>query len=206
MATIITFENDLEKEVAIEQVSTLNKYIKVTSIDGLVKKKEEFDGDKISYLIYYLANDESVSNILNIYAHIPIIETRVRTYVEEYIVENDEEYRNGHLEFKGKTVLDKNGNIIFSSPIDAITNKADNVETNKYYYDLANNKLYTFWYGDNGELSNMDSLNPIHKSYINEFKQSFLPEELPDLEGLDWANMTYYYHVEPAVPANFPIH
>ncbi|WP_295795098.1 hypothetical protein [Mucilaginibacter sp.] len=201
MATTISYENDLEQPITAVQKEQLDRYIKVTTVAGLVKIKEEFYKDAIVYLIYYKDPSELTNRILETYYSIPDVEIRERQAVGNYTLVNAEGYNRGILIFKGKVVFDQAGREIYSSPIDAISNIHNFEETNKYFYDpVTGEQMYVFWYGTNGALSSMDSYNPIHYAYINPFKDHFHPHELPTLKGLDWPNMTYFHAADPIIP------
>jgi len=49
-------------------------------------------------------------------------------------------------------------------------------------------------------VSSIDTLNPKHFDYINEFKQSFTAEKFMNLPDVDWENMKYYHNAEPIIP------
>nr|WP_315223702.1 hypothetical protein [uncultured Flavobacterium sp.] len=200
MAVVISYENESEKSITSTQVSFLKKHIKVFSVDGLVKKKEEFKNGVIENLIYYKDSNESITTILSENQTISSIEIRERKFIGNFILIDHSDYYNGVLEFKDISVIDHNGNEIYSSPINIVSNLHDYEETNKYFYDDTGKKLYTFWYGTNGQFGHMQSHNPLHKDYINEFKHSFYLDELNTLEDFDWANMAYYHNAEPIIP------
>ena len=202
MKFLISYENEFEKSVSSEQANLLQNYIKVFSEDSLVKKKEEYKNGKIIHLIYYINPGETLTNILSDNQYVNSIEIRERQIIGNYTRIDGLEFFEGILQFKGISVLDFNGNEIYSSPVDPITNQHDYEETNKCFYDNNNEKLYVFWYGSNGQFSNMSSYNPKHKEYINEFKQSFRLEDLEDLEDFDWANLNYYHNAETIIPEN----
>lgn len=200
MATSISYENEFEKAITLTQMGNMENYIKVFSVNGLVKRKEEYKKGELIYLIYYKDTNESITNILSENHSIPTVEIRERQIVGNYTQVNESEYVDGVLLFKGISVFDNKGNEIYTSPIDAMTNQHDYEETNKYFYDNNNKKLYTFWYGTNGQFSNMMSYNPNHSVYLNEFKQEFLLEDLPGLVDFDWSNMGYYHNANPIIP------
>ncbi|AYN00618.1 hypothetical protein [Chryseobacterium sp. 3008163] len=200
MATSISYENEFEKAITLTQMDNMENYIKVFSVNGLVKRKEEYKKGELIYLIYYKDTNESIANILSENNSIRTIEIRERQVVGNYVQVNESEYVDGVLLFKGISVLDSNSNEIYTSPIDAITNQHDYEETNKYFYDNNNKKLYIFWYGTNGQFSNMMSYNPNHNVYLNEFKQEFLLEDLPGLVDFDWSSMDYYHNANPIIP------
>ncbi|GEN75985.1 hypothetical protein [Chryseobacterium hagamense] len=200
MATSISYENEFEKAITLTQMDNMENYIKVFSVDGLVKRKEEHKKGELIYLIYYKDTNESIANILSENNSIRTIEIRERQVVGSYVQVNESEYVDGVLSFRGISVFDSNGNEIYTSPIDVTTNQHDYEETNKYFYDDNNKKLYIFWYGTNGQFSNMMSYNPNHSVYLNEFKQEFLLEDLPGLVDFDWASMGYYHSANPIIP------
>ena len=61
-------------------------------------------------------------------------------------------------------------------------------------------KIYTFWYYNKSTVSSIDTLNPKHHDFINEFKHSFTVEEFINLPDVDWKNMKYYHNAEPIIP------
>jgi len=201
MAATISYENDLEQPITAVQMQQLDRYIKVTTVAGLVKIKEEFYKNAVVYLIYYKDPSELTNTILETYNSIPDVEIRERQAEGNYTLVNAESYDRGILIFKGTVVFDQEGREIYSSPIDAISNVHHFDETNKYFYDpVTGEQMYVFWYGTNGALSSMNSYNPIHDAYINPFKDHFHPHELPTLKGLDWPNMTYFHAADPIIP------
>lgn len=200
MATIISYENEFEKAITLVQMGNMENYIKVFSVNGLFKRKEEYKKGELISLIYYKDTNESIADILSENNSIRTVEIRERQVVGNYIQVNESEYVDGGLLSKGISVFDSNSNEIYTSPIDAITNQHDYEETNKYFYDNNNKKLYIFWYGTNGQFSNMMSYNPNHSAYLNEFKQEFLLEDFPRLVDFDWSSMGYYHNANPIIP------
>lgn len=193
----ITYEDYFEKPIEIDSVNFSGKYMKVYSTNGIVKKKEEYNDGKIDRLIYYLDSNEILSDFLINNQSISDIETRKREYIGEYIKIYHKEYYRGKLSFEneGISVVDKSGNEIYYYS----GNNSEN-EVRKYFFDNNGEELYLFWYY-NGKLSQMDSYNPKHSPYINEFHQSFNAIEIETLEELDWKNMTYYHNAEPIIPS-----
>jgi len=200
MTTEISYEDQFERAISPAQAATLERYIKIFSVNGTAKRKEEYRKGERIHLIYYRDPDEPVEAILAENKLFPTIEIRERHRVGNYVRVDDSEYVDGVLLFKGISVFDRKGNEIYSSPIDAVTNLHNYEETHKYFYDDHNKKLYVFWYGTNGQFSFMMSYNPNHKAYLNEFKQDFRLEDLPGLPGFNWPEMEYYHHAEPVVP------
>ncbi|MDQ1162535.1 hypothetical protein QE422_002903 [Chryseobacterium sp. SORGH_AS 447] len=204
--TEISYEDEFERAISPAQAATLDRYIKVFSVNGMAKKKEEYRKGERIHLIYYRDPDDPVEAILADYKLFPTIEIRERHRAGNYIRVDDFEYADGILWAKGISVFDHKGNEIYSSPIDAVTNRHDYDETNKYFYNDHNKKLYVFWYGTNGQFSCMMSYNPNHNPYLNEFKQDFRLEDLPGLPDFNWPEMEYYHHAEPVVPADSGFH
>lgn len=199
-ATEISYEDQFERAISPAQAAILERYIKVFSVNGMAKRKEEYREGEGIHLIYYRDPDEPVEAILADYKLFPTIEIRERHRVGNDMRVDDFNYEDGVLWAKGISVFDHNGNEIYSRPVDAVTNRHDYEETNKYFYNDNHKKLYVFWYGTNGQFSFMMSYNPNHDNYLNEFKQDFRLEDLPGLPDFNWPEMEYYHHAEPVVP------
>lgn len=192
----IKYEDYFENEIDFNVINSSEKYLKVYYKNGSIKKKEEYLNEKITHLIYYLDDTENPEHILQENAEISSVEMIESEKIGEYFKRTHSDYDAGIKDENDSfSVIDKkNREIYYSSII------GGEEETNKYFYDKNGKKIYTFWYYSKSTVSRIDTLNPKHFAYINEFKQSFTAEEFMNLPDVDWENMKYYHNAEPILP------
>jgi len=192
----IKYEDEFERPIDLNDIDFLKTYIKVYNKDGFAKKKEEYKCGEIIYIIYYLDVEDKVNDILAEHSNIASIEIRERQCIGDYTKIYHKEYSNGELlEDIAISVLDKSGREIYYS---------SDKEIRKFFYNSTGETLYEFWYYNKSPLSHMFSYNPLHREYINEFKQDFSLEEVKKLEGISWELMAYYHSAEPVIPNDGP--
>ena len=192
----VKYQNWLEEDIEHSPINSSEDYFKVYSVNGKVKKKEGFRNNEINHMIYYLDNNESVENVLKRNSEISSIEIIEVETIGEYFKLMHSDYDNGQLFKTGSvSVIDKNNREIYCS-----SEICGEEETNKYYYDSNGKLLYTFWYYNKGSLSVVNTLNPIHRDYINPFKHDFTEEEFKKLPKVEWDKIKYYHNAEPIIP------
>ncbi|MFA6152072.1 MAG: hypothetical protein WC716_12170 [Chitinophagaceae bacterium] len=186
----ILYEDFFEDPLAPDRVEMPARYFKVYSINGLPKKKEEYKDGHIVMVVYYIAPDEILEEVLALFPE--KMDIRVRNCIGEYMHTRSREFVKGELLFPESTwVKDRNGNEIYFSSGDG--------ETIKSYFDESGKELYVFWYRDN-ELVNMETCNPKHNGFNHEDQSFFSLEKMKALAGFDWAAMGYFHHAEPVIP------
>ncbi|MDR2237831.1 MAG: hypothetical protein LBE92_17040 [Chryseobacterium sp.] len=192
----IKYEDYFENEIDFNSINSNEKYLKVYYKNGFIKKKEEYLNDKITHLIYYLDETENIKDVLKENVDISSVEIIELQKIGEYLKRTHRDYHSGIKdEHNSISVIDSyNREIYYNSII------GGEEETNKYFYNKNGKKIYTFWYYKKGTVGHIDTLNPKHFDYLNDFKQSFTAEEFMNLPDVDWKNMKYYHHAEPIIP------
>ena len=192
----IKYKDYYENEIDFNLINSTEKYLKIYYKNGFINKKEEYLNKKITHLIYYLDETENIKNVLKENFEISSIEIIEVEKIGEYFKLTHKDYNAGiQDENDSFSVIDKNNREIYYSSI-----ICGEEETNKYFYNENGKKIYTFWYYNKSTVSSIDTLNPKHHDFINEFKHSFTVEEFINLPDVDWKNMKYYHNAEPIIP------
>lgn|GEM_PF-2460895 len=134
----ITFVNDYNDEITPEQANLSTAYIKVYSGAGVIKKKEIYENNILSFVCYYKFPSESESDIINMFSGgtIPftIIETEILLNKK---IETEKSYIGNELKRKGRNLYDSQGMLLCEETYDILTDMPMYNKTRKFFYDLS---------------------------------------------------------------------
>lgn len=166
MAINIKFENEFEKLITSQQVSSVNNFHKVFEENGILKKKEEYKNNLIVKVIYYTVpnfnEQQIISEILNNYPSLMDgFEIRVLENIGIYKKEVQKFFSATGIydNFSITLLFNQENSLIYEKQEDIINGIAD-YDVKKYFYDSLLNDEYEFIYKVNGELSAMKGSYP----------------------------------------------
>lgn len=194
MATSIEYRNELGKTVTNQQLTMLEKYVKILKINSVIKKEETFNNGKISVVDYIKDSTESLSEILSSYPNdIPIHINNHFEIFGNYKMKYFESYKDGIIYQKVCSLYNINDIIILTQNIDLNSNLPI-INSTKKYFHFNEDEYYEFSYHDNGNLIGMYSTHDLNYG-------SWRTDELAGLEGFSWSQVgNYYQNAHPTVP------
>lgn len=164
MATTITFENEFEQPVTAQQMQLLDSYHKVVTVDGLVKKKEEYANNQLTSLLYYLdaaeTEAQAVSAVMAAYHPAEGFEIRKREAFGSLIKETNKAYSTSgvYQDYVETILLDNQGRQVYQKT-ESTHNTVTTVEVKKFYYDTAG-KNFMLLYDNTNALLGMKGDDP----------------------------------------------
>ena len=148
----ISYTNKLDELITEQQIEHINKYHKIFSLNGVVKKSEEYNDKKLYEVIYHKDDGELDADILTEFNNL-FLELREKESVStNYSIISVRYYKDGVLLNHGRELYDNNNNEICSQFYDLTTNEPLYEDTEKNLYDENNEKILRFEYNENGTL------------------------------------------------------
>lgn len=194
MATIKEYYNKYGSEISFQQLQDIKEYIEIIKNNNLIKEEKIFKGNNLEFVSYHKENTEQLADILSKYPN--NITVNIKTHFETYGIYKmvyESNYFNQILSYKGRYLMNTDGNIILFQDLDINTDNPIPGTTTKYFY-YGKEEYYTFEYDETGQLINMNS--NYHKN-----AGCWNPDDLNDLDGFSWAQVgNYYQNADPVVP------
>jgi hypothetical protein len=148
----ISYTNQLDELITEQQIEYINKYHKIFSLNGVVKKSEVYSNKKLYTVIYHKDDGELDADIIGEFSNL-FLELREKESVfANYSIISVRYYKDGVLYNNGRELYDNNNNEICSQFYDLTTNEPLYEDTEKYLYDENNEKILRFEYNENGTL------------------------------------------------------
>lgn len=148
----ISYTNKLDELITEQQIEHINKYHKIFSLNGVVKKSEVYYDKKLYEVIYHKDDGELDADILTEFNNL-FLELREKESVStNYSIISVRYYKDGVLLNHGRELYDNNNNEICSQFYDLTTNEPLYEDTEKNLYDENNEKILRFEYNENGTL------------------------------------------------------
>ena len=198
----IKYANPEGSEVSLQQSILLEKYLKIHSINDLIKKEELFDKQQLISIVYFKDQNETDAQVVSdLYeAGVELI-IRERISLTDYLLVKSVVYHeNGYITMKFNTLYDsENGEFMGEERIDLETNEPIYDETLKLYFDRnldPENEVFEGKYKEDGTL---DYIKYNHYSDHDAiwFGDDGIPgeEDIPTLcayAGISMEKMQYY--------------
>ena len=113
MATVISYIDQYDKLVSEAEVSLLNGYTKVVTIDGKVRQKEHYSERGMYRIDHYLRDDEIAEDIISKYNSINLDTVEVTEEIGSYKVLLLRSYAKGSFRSATKMFENVEGNETF---------------------------------------------------------------------------------------------
>lgn len=194
MITCLTYENAYEEPISAQEANELDEYMKVYHHATGIKKKEEYEGEKMISVIYYQEN-ETVPEILALY---PSLEQEVIIRNVEHIMgyrkEIDDDYLDGKCLCRGIEVFNETG-MIYSDSRRYVDNQFVLEDVLKFVPSTSGLK-----YGHEFEF-NYDKKGILSIMYSDDKQDEYSGNEIMSYFGYRrWAQMTYYHDAHTIIP------
>lgn len=148
----ISYTNKLDELISVQQIEYIDSYHKIFSLNGVVKKSEEYEDKKLVGIIYHKDNGELDTDILSEFNDLYLELREKETVSTNYTIIKIRYYNKGNLVNNGRELYDNNNNEICSQFYDLTTNEPLYEDTEKNLYDENNEKILRFEYNENGTL------------------------------------------------------
>ena len=182
------FDNEISQEEIIEKTSYKELHFDETNI---LKLHIEFDKGKIDFIKYYKIDKENenevIKNLLFKCSRFSIISQQK---FENYIIENENEYINGILHFKLRSLINYKGEGICWEEIDLISGLPDYEKTKKYLYKNSE-KIIEASYYKYGNLEHI-TYRPFGKDYWGQDERTYDQSDFQELQNLVEEDLSYY--------------
>jgi hypothetical protein len=178
----ISYTNKLDELISVQQIEYIDSYYKIFSLNGVVKKSEEYEDKKLVGVIYHKDNGELDADILSEFSDLYLELREIETVSTNYTIIKIRYYNKGNLYNNGRELYDSNNNEICSQFYDLNTNEPIYEETEKYLYNENNERILSFEYNENGTLNYAwGDLNDQYVGFDDTLKAEEIPIYLPDL-------------------------
>jgi hypothetical protein len=199
----IKYLNEYLEPINREQAIQSNEFIQQKTENGKVKIEETYKNGILSYVNYYLNNNENENEIRQLYPNIGLTFYKneiVNGIYKKYNVEAVD--LNGIVESKYVEVYGDSPYPIYFEAIDINTN--ERLSMFKAYYDIEKKIDYEFSYDNTtGNFKELTVLDPYN--YVDTSNHIILPSQVGigynDYDFV-WTGFEYYQFATPILPTN----